>query len=280
MTEPGAPSATLHCAKYHGLGNDFLVVLADAVPPRAAELARALCERRTGVGADGLVVGTPSARAGIDLVFHLWNADGGVAEISGNGIRCLAHAEARRRGVDNLDLRVETLAGDRDVTVRPGRRAHEITASVTMGKPAPGPALGGVPRAPGVDASRATTVDVGNPHLVLLVDDPDRVDVATAGPLIEAGFPGGINVHFVAPRTRDVLRLRVWERGAGVTAACGSGAVAAAYAAHEWGLVGEHVRVEMPGGDADVVLGDQLTLVGPSVFVAEVIVPIGAIAHD
>src|SRR5688500_9360906 len=100
---------TLHCSKHHGLGNDFLVALTDRVPHDAAELARRVCHRRTGIGADGFIVGLPSSRDGIDLVMHLWNANGSIAEISGNGIRCLAHAEARRRRVSSLDLVIETL---------------------------------------------------------------------------------------------------------------------------------------------------------------------------
>lgn len=265
------PTATLAGAKFHGLGNDFVVVLADDVPAGAAALARRVCHRRTGIGADGLVVGVPSPRAGVDLVFHLWNADGSVAEISGNGIRCLAHAEARRRGVDALELVVETLAGDRTLHVTAGAAPHHVDASVTMGKARPGPVLDGVPQAPTVQARRAVTVDVGNPHVVILVDDPDAVDLSVAGPAIEAGFAGGINVHFVAADAHGGLRLRVWERGAGITEACGSGAVAAASAAHDWGLVGDRVRVTMPGGAAEVVVGDELTLIGPSVHIADVV---------
>jgi diaminopimelate epimerase len=260
-------------AKYHGLGNDFLIALLPEAPPGASDLARRLCARRTGIGADGLLVGTPSARPGVDLVFHLWNSDGSTAEISGNGIRCLGHAEARRRGVDHLDLVVETPAGDRKLEVRPGRGPADVVASVSMGAAGPGPAVDSLPASPTVTARRSVTVDLGNPHVVVLVDDPDAVDVATAGPAIEAAFTGGINVHFVAPTDDGGLRLRVWERGAGVTEACGSGASAAAYAAHEWGLVADRVRVSMPGGDAEVLVGDELTLVGPSVFVADVEIP-------
>jgi diaminopimelate epimerase len=269
----------LHCTKHHGLGNDFLVALALRAPDETVSLVRRICARRTGVGADGFIVGLPSPRAGIDLVMQLWNADGSVAEISGNGIRCLAHAEARRRGVATVDLRIETLAGDRLVSVTPGGDPDTVLASVTMGRATAGPRLEGTPHAPTVDAQRAVTIDLGNPHVVLLVDEPDAVDVATAGPLIESRFAGGINVHFVAPTADGGLRLRVWERGAGVTEACGSGAAAAAYAAHEWGLVGDRVRVSMPGGDAEVLVGDELTLIGPSVYVADVMVPTEAIAR-
>jgi diaminopimelate epimerase len=263
----------MRLTKHHGLGNDFLVALLPGVPAGAAELARRLCHRRHGVGADGLVIGTPSLRSGIDLVMHLWNSDGSVAEISGNGIRCLAQAEARRRGVVTADLVVETLAGDRTVAMRPGPEPATVLVSVGMGAPRPGPALAGTPAAPTVVGRRALTVDIGNPHVVILVDEPERVDVGRAGPVIESLFPDGINVHFVAPAADGRLRMRVWERGAGITDACGSGAAAAAYAAHEWGLVGERVRVSMPGGDAEVVVDDELTLVGPATYVADIEVP-------
>jgi diaminopimelate epimerase len=270
---PTAAPSTVRAAKYQGLGNDFLVALLPEVPGDAAALARRVCARRTGVGADGLIVGTPSSRPDVDLVLHLWNADGSSAEISGNGIRCLAHAEARRRGVDSLDLVVETPAGDRALQVRPGGHRDQVVASVSMGSAKPGPVVDALPPAPTVTPRRTATVDLGNPHVVVLVDDPDAVDVGLAGPRIEAAFPGGINVHFVAPTDGGGLRLRVWERGAGVTEACGSGAAASAFAAHEWGLAAGRVRVSMPGGDAEVVIGDELTLIGPSEFIADVQIP-------
>jgi len=115
---------------------------------------------------------------------------------------------------------------------------------------------------------------------VLLVDDPRAVDLATEGAWLEQQFADGINVEYITiPRDLDgdqaAIDLRVWERGAGITQACGSGACAAAYVAHGWGLVGDRVRVRMPGGDADVVLGADgaVTLVGPSVYVADVVAP-------
>jgi diaminopimelate epimerase len=269
----------LHCTKHHGLGNDFLVALALRVPDDAADLARRACARRTGVGADGLIVGTPPERPGVDLTMHLWNADGSVAEISGNGIRCLAHAEARRRGAGELQLVIETLSGDRHIEVRPTADPDTVLASVSMGSARPGPLLEGTPHSPTLDARRAVTVDLGNPHLVNLVDDPSAVDLTTAGPSIESHFPGGINVHFIAPTIDGGIRLRVWERGAGITEACGSGAVAAAHAAHEWGLVRDRVRVSMPGGDAEVVVGEELILIGPSVYVADVTLPVEAVTR-
>lgn len=259
--------------KYHGLGNDFLVLFAPSIPPDAASLARRVCHRHRGVGADGLLVLTPADRPGIDAVMSLFNADGSTAEISGNGIRCVGQALVRQRGVSEAVLVVETLAGDRDLVVAPGGSPHEVLVRVDMGTARPGPALVREPVAPSVVPRRAATYDIGNPHLVVLVDDPASVDVAHDGPLLERDYPEGMNVHFIAPASDGSLTLRVWERGAGVTEACGSGAVVAALAAHEWGLVGARVTVRMPGGAADVVVGDHLTLVGPSEYIASIELP-------
>ena len=113
---------------------------------------------------------------------------------------------------------------------------------------------------------------MGNPHLVILVDDPATVDLATEGAWLEQQFPHGVNVEYIAPYGSGGLTLRVWERGAGITEACGTGACAAAFEAHRWGLVGNEVRVTMPGGTATVLLdGDGgVTLIGPSVHIADV----------
>ncbi len=270
----------MHLAKLHGLGNDFLVLVdLDDTTPVDAGLAAALCDRHRGIGADGLIRVSPGGE-GADVTMVLRNADGGLAEMSGNGIRCLALAVARHRGVSTLELRVATGGGVRDVrlTTGHGGLAH---VEVDMGKARPGPepdtgwlslsVTANLLEGPDGQYPGLSTLDVGNPHLVVLVDDPAAVDLAEAGPVAEQQFTGGINVGFVAPVAgqTDALELRVWERGAGITEACGTGATAAAHAAHEWGLVGEHVTVHLPGGDVQVSIGDTLTLSGPAVHVAD-----------
>jgi diaminopimelate epimerase len=259
--------ATLRLSKHHGLGNDFLVVLDQ---PADADLARRLCDRRTGIGADGLIVGTAGGPGGADLTMVLYNADGSRAEMSGNGIRCLAQAWVREHPSSDGQLRIATDAGARPVTVVTTVDPATVQAHVDMGKALPGPDLGQLV----LDAAQAVTVDVGNPHLVLLVDDVVPVDVDADGPFIELGIEGGINVEWIAPDpdTAGRLDLRVWERGAGHTLACGTGACAAAHAAHAWGLVGERVTVAMEGGEVEVVLGDTITLIGPATFVADITV--------
>jgi diaminopimelate epimerase len=286
---------TFRLTKHHGLGNDFLVHLTDdptAFDDRAAwvERARRWCHRHHGVGADGLLVGLHGVAAladDVDLVMLLVNADGSIAEMSGNGIRCFAQAEALRRNQERGTLRIRTDGGLRTVeyaATDTGRR-HQgvIEASVDMGPAGPGPApdrpvdasfAAVSPAASALDAAKQATFDLGNPHLVLLVDDPDEVLIEVAGPLHEAAYDAGMNVHVVAPTPgeADAMTMRVWERGAGVTAACGTGATAVARAAHDWGLVGERVTVHMPGGDVQVLVGDPMVLRGPSEFIAGVVV--------
>ena len=283
---------TFRLTKHHGLGNDFLVHLTDdagAAGNRAAWIERAQrwCDRHHGIGADGLLVGLHgTGRA--DLVMLLVNADGSIAEMSGNGIRCLAQAEAMRRNQEHGTLTIETDGGTRSVqfaaTQTPLRHQGTIEASVEMGPARPGPEAdpnraaaydSNEYRALGMEATKSATFDLGNPHLVLLVDDPDEIDLAAAGAHHEAAFVHGMNVHFVAPTPGepDAMTMRVWERGAGITEACGTGATAVARAAHDWGLVGDQVTVHMPGGDVQVLVGDPMILRGPSEFIAGIVVP-------
>ena len=264
--------------KHHGLGNDFLVALVETDDGAGAfdpDLARHICHRTRGVGADGLIVGIRQPDAQHDLRMTLYNADGSRAEISGNGIRCLAQAELAHRGGRACDLRIATDAGLRVVAVRATDDPLTVEASVAMGRISERATVPASP--PGYDIGKSATADIGNPHWVVLVDDAWAVDLAHIGPQFEhAG--GGLNVEFIAPTpgTTDAIDLAVWERGVGITEACGSGAAVAAFVAHRWGLVGVDVTVHMPGGAARVVLdGADATLIGPSVFIAEVELPRG-----
>lgn len=225
--------------KHHGLGNDFLIALDTAID---AALARAVCERRTGIGADGLIAVNGSS-------WQLINADGSPAESSGNGLRCAAQAVARARGVDELDITFDTPAGSRRVTLE-GDVATVEMGAVTVQR------LG--------DAE--AEVSTGNPHLVLRVADPAAVDLAALG-----SEHADVNLEVIAPAEVDALAFRVHERGAGITMACGTGSVAAAAAANAWGLVGRTVVVHNPGGDVTVDLqDDQALLTGPTVWIADV----------
>ena len=275
-------TAGLRLHKLHGLGNDFLVALVDELPADAdaARTAAALCHRRCGIGADGLIYAVlDSAGAGGDrsAAMRLWNSGGSPAEVSGNGLRCLAHAVARTLGTAELGIVVHTVAGPRRCSIRPTQAPGTAIGTTEMGSPGPGPETPGASLATAVEGilgpgavQRWDTVDVGNPHVVLAVADPGAVPLQEAGPAVEALFSGGINVHFGAVTGPDELTLGVWERGAGVTAACGTGAVAAAAAFHQWGDVGHNVTVRMAGGDAQVDLSGPVILTGESTYVAAV----------
>lgn len=249
--------------KYHGLGNDFLVLLGPE-PAALADLARRFCDRKRGIGADGLIVGTADG-SGVRMILH--NADGSRAELSGNGLRCLAHAVLRARGEQVGTVLVTTDVGVRRADVIEGTGPDTVHARVEMGRitetspPARWPALG-------IDALRPVAhLSIGNPHAVVLTDDVDAIDLAAAGALVPE-----INLEVVAGGPEaDAITMRVHERGAGITEACGTGACAAAYAAHGWGLARDGVvTVHMIGGDArvEIAADGAVALSGPSTYVA------------
>ena len=253
--------------KYQALGNDFLVLLdPDGREQMDGGLARAICDRHRGAGADGLVHVTGAS----EPTMVLYNADGGRAETSGNGLRCVGRALLDAGVVDEREFAVITDAGPRRIRV-----GDDGTVSVEMGT-----ALVGAPlRVPWdeIPLGWSNLVSIGNPHLVLGVEDPAKVDLRqTEG--LQVLYPGGINVEVVAVGpARDELNMRVWERGVGETLACGSGACAAAAAAWKQGLVDERVTVHQPGGDVTVELGEAgITLMGPAEYVCDVEWPGGA----
>lgn len=242
----------LKLEKYHALGNDFLVLLdLDGRHPVDGIVARALCDRHTGVGADGFIRVTAGPTP-IPYRMELYNADGGRAEMSGNGIRCLALALVDAGVEAGPEITVQTDAGPRRVVV-----VDRGTISVDMG-------VGTVEPGPG----QALLVDMGNPHAVVEVQDPDDVDLGREA----RRFGGDVNLEVVAAGPgADELTMRVWERGVGETRACGTGACAAAVAGHKWGMVGERVTVHQPGGDARVDLsGEQIVLTGPARWICSV----------
>jgi diaminopimelate epimerase len=264
---------SVHASKHEGAGNDFLVVLDpdDSMRLSVAQV-RLLADRRRGIGADGIIRVGPG-RDGCDLSMQLVNADGSDAEMSGNGIRCLAQAVVDAGWVRPPRFTVATAAGRRTVEYTAGRAAGWASARVDMG-----PARLGPDQPQEFEDRRVRTVDVGNPHLVLLGPDTESVDVTELGPKLQAAFAGGINVEWITVRTDgegDFLDFRVWERGAGETLACGTGSVAAAAAARSWGAIPNRVvRVRNPGGMLEVTLGgthDATTyLAGPVRKVADV----------
>ena len=256
--------------KYQGIGNDF-VMLADPDDrlQLTANLVRRLCDRRFGIGGDGVIRVAP-ARDGGDFFMDYLNSDGSVCEMCGNGIRCLA-LFARAEGLtDKEELRIDTRAGPMVVTMISDTRVR-----VNMGAPIFDPR-----RIPvhwdEPDALHAkielsdqvietACLSMGNPHAVLFVDDPAAAPVTTLGPTLErhSAFPNGTNVEFVAVPAPDRVEMRVWERGSGETLACGTGAAAAAVAARLLRGTGENVVVALPGGELEVSWRGSMTDVLP-----------------
>lgn len=281
----------IRLAKLHATGNDFLVwTRLDGGPaaPVSAALARALCHRHTGVGADGLILLTAGVD-GADATMVLHNADGTVAEMSGNGIRTLAWAAATA-GLGGDTLVVDTGGGRRTVEVERGADGAVRHATVDMGpvtfEPAAIPL--DAPSPFDLDATvhgvvyRGDVAGMGNPHFVCFVDDVAAARVTQHGPQLETDprFPRHANVEFVAPDGVNALRMRVWERGVGETLSCGTGACAAAAVAHRRDLVGPRVTVRVPGGELTVELGDTIRLGGPVVHVFDVDVDPTALGPD
>ena len=271
----------LSMTKHHGLGNDFLVTFEDGgCPDRSwAAVARAVCDRRQGIGADGLVVARPATAReqaeGALLAMQLFNSDGSEAEMSGNGIRCLAQAWARRIGREEGEVVVATAAGARTVGFADGERPESIMATVDMGPVTTISAPPGWPDV-GTHVERPVAhVSVGNPHTVVAVEDVSTVDLVLIGEQVPS-----VNLEIVEPGPEPgAITMRVHERGAGITEACGTGACASAWAAAAWGLArpadGE-ITVHMDGGDARVRLDQpapgRVTLVGPATFVGTIVV--------
>jgi len=266
--------------KHHGLGNDFLVALSRTNPTRPGglepdpELAARLCDRHFGLGADGLLWGLPPSGTG-DLRMVLHNSDGSEAEISGNGIRCLAQAHLRSLGVAWGTVTIETPAGVRTLECEATSDVDRIQVSVDMGVVGAGPEIPGNVRSEVASrfGDRFISRSIGNPHLVIGVESLDGIDIATVGRQLEASFSDGINVHLFEQLGVDHLRVVHWERGAGVTLACGSGASVTAEAAHRWGLVGAECLLDLPGGQARVQVGETVVLTGPAQYVADVVIP-------
>jgi diaminopimelate epimerase len=257
--------------KHHALGNDFLVVF-DPPDPDLPALTRRLCDRRRGIGADGLLVGTEERPNTATMV--LYNADGSRALMSGNGVRCFAQALAARRG-HRGPFRITTDSGLRVVEITPTEDPATVLGSGDMGEirplePPPGwAAVGVLPDRP------VAHLDVGNPHTVVAVEDVNAVDLVALGRQVPS-----VNLEIVEPGPEsNAVTMRVHERGAGVTDACGSGAVAAAWAAAGWALAsGEELLVHMDGGSARVALHvpvpGHATLTGPATYVARIEIPV------
>ena len=260
--------------KMHGIGNDYVYIncFEKRVDDPAA-LARRVSDRHTGVGSDGLVLILPSTSA--DVRMRMFNSDGSEAEMCGNAIRCVGKLAYERGLVRGTDITVDTLAGLRRLTLHTcsGDPRMVDTVTVDMGEPewrperipvrlpecVAGRGAGGDFVALPVDVGgmtyTVTCVSMGNPHAVIFTTGVDALELPRLGPLFEhhALFPQRINTEFVEVRDAQTLYMRVWERGAGETMACGTGACAVAVAAARNGLTGRAVTVRLRGGDLHIV---------------------------
>jgi diaminopimelate epimerase len=240
----------------HGQGNDFVVL--DGVRGKIAlteAQVRFLADRHRGVGCDQVLLVEPPSSSGNDFRYRIYNADGGEVEQCGNGARCFARFVLDEGLTDKREIRVETAAGvivprvesSGQVTVDMGAprfEPREVPFLADRQRPTYELRVAGLP----VEVS---VLSMGNPHAVQVVDDVERAPVATQGPLLERhpSFPNRVNAGYMQPVARGHVKLRVWERGAGETLACGTGACAAVVAGIRLGLLDEQVRVTTRGGD-------------------------------
>lgn len=258
----------MNFTKMHGLGNDYLYVYGE-VPENISELSQKLSDRHFGVGSDGVIFISPSDVA--DFKMRIFNADGSEAQMCGNGIRCVGKYVYDKGYTDRTILNIETLSGIKTLTLTvSGGRVHYV--SVNMGK-----AVAEDEMNLQIDGQNITVipVSVGNPHAVIFVDDMENAPLTTLGPVIErhSAFPDGVNVEFVQVLSKSELRMRVWERGSGVTCACGTGAGAAAAAAvsKNYCRRNSDISVVLDGGTLHITVADDntVTMRGPATTVYE-----------
>jgi len=264
--------------KTQGLGNDF--VLLDGIEEDLSrlpfpKLSIDMCDRRFGIGADGLLLAEKVGNGTFRM--RMWNPDGSEAEMCGNGIRCFAKVLADKGHTKESHIKVETGAGllepallsDGQVRVDMGPAG---TKRSSVGMEGEGDFIDQPVSIPGADL-RGTAVSMGNPHVVVFVDDVQKVPLEEWGPAIECHdlFPKRINVHFAQAASRNHLIQRTWERGAGATLACGTGACAVAVAGRLTGRSEEDVTVSLPGGDLRIECreGENVFMTGPAVTVFE-----------
>jgi diaminopimelate epimerase len=251
--------------KMHGLGNDFVVVDARLEPVAIdSTRARAIADRRTGIGCDQLILIEPSAVA--DARMRIFNADGGEVEACGNASRCVALLLGGSSTIETLGGLIRGEAGADAASVDMGEPRFgwdEIPLAYAMNTAAMPVAW--------EDLTQPTAVNMGNPHVIFFVPDADAVDLARLGPLIETDplFPDRVNVNVASILSRTRIALRVWERGVGLTQACGTGACATAVAAIRSGRTQTPVTVELPGGPLviDWSEGGSVMMTGPATHV-------------
>ena len=255
--------------KYHGLGNDFILIdnRTSTEPVITSEQAVQLCDRHFGIGADGVIFALPG-QDGTDYTMRIFNSDGSEPEMCGNGIRCLAQfiADLERNSTQQAQYRIHTLAG----VITP-KLIGKGQVTVDMGKPQlmageiPTTLVSAEEKVINQSLSVAeqiwevTCVSMGNPHCITFVEDVAAIPLETIGPPFEhhPAFPQRTNTEFIQVVRPDYLKMRVWERGAGITLACGTGACATVVAAVLTGRCDRSCTVELPGGCLDIEWSEQ-----------------------
>ncbi|MBO4743229.1 MAG: diaminopimelate epimerase [Bacteroidales bacterium] len=260
--------AKIQFTKMEGLGNDYIYV--DATRFRIenpAEVSRVLSDRHFGIGADGLVlIGRPD---NADFSMRMFNADGSVGLMCGNASRCIGKYVYDKGLTDKTELTLDTLSGIKHLSLHLDADGTVGSVTVDMGAP-----VKVEPECTIEACGREFTgvfVDVGNPHLVIFTPDAEEVPLSLWGPAIEKlpAFPGGVNVEFFSPLAPGKFRMRVWERGSGITLACGTGACATAAAAMALGLVSHKCTIVMDGGPLEIENAGTLLMTGPANTVFE-----------
>ncbi len=279
---------TLKFTKYHGLGNDFILIdnRHQSEPLITPEQAIKLCDRNFGIGADGVIFALPGTST-TDYTMRIFNSDGSEPQMCGNGIRCLAkfiaELENRQEITDPVSYKIDTLAGvitpqlkpDGQVKVDmglPRLTAKEIPTTIATAEEK----VVNIPLEVAGQSWNVTCVSMGNPHCITFVEDVAAIKLSEIGPLFEhhSVFPERTNTEFIQVVNRNYIKMRVWERGAGATLACGTGACASVVA----GVLTENcdsvVTVELPGGCLDIEWSNQdqhLYMTGPAqqVFTGE-----------
>ena len=268
---------TIEFTKMHGAGNDYIYVDTRRYPlADPGRLARLWSDRHKGIGGDGLVLIGPSEVA--DFSMRIFNADGSEARMCGNASRCIGKYVYDHGLTQQTEVRLETLSGVRTLRLHPGAGGLIGSVTVDMGRPrfdVPGQmtVAEGPDHLSSVEAGgrtwRGAFVSMGNPHFVLFTPGAGEADVATWGPQLEraAAFPERCNIEFARVRPDGSIRMRVWERGSGITLACGTGACATAVAAARCGLAARHAEVEADGGRLAIEWreeDDRVLMTGPA----------------
>jgi len=264
--------------KYHGLGNDFILIdnRHSSEPVITAEQAVEMCDRHFGIGADGVIFALP-AQNGTDYTMRIFNSDGSEPEMCGNGIRCLAKFIADLEGSDaKTEYRIHTGAGviitelrsDGQVKVDMGV-PRLLAAEIPTTLAAPDAKVIDVPIEVADKSWSVTCVSMGNPHCITFVEDVSAIALETVGPQFEhhQAFPQRTNTEFIQVIRRDYVKMRVWERGAGVTLACGTGACAAVVAGVLTGKCDRATSVELPGGVLEIEWAEvsgRIYMTGPA----------------